>query len=303
MTTNLPFLHPAQDPPVETTARARSRVERTLHRRRAQRRAAVLATFAVVATVGTVRVFSHDNSGDAVVAQGDASDRAKTEVDPDIEWSDPILSKDGRTMTIMVGSAPPGDGPCDQNFKHEVTETERSVTVRFEKLPSPRLGEGEACAEMLRPQRFDIALGAPLGHRAVYDGLRPEPQKVHRLDQLVRVTTVPSGWSADEPAIAGAEENGWQQAFHKDGADWYFAVNQQPTPDATTPEGTPTPVTVHGIDALRYTGQMNNTMETIVWTEQNITISVWGEMQGPPTFTRSDQLLQIADSVRLPTTN
>ena len=66
-------------------------------------------------------------------------------------------------------------------------------------------------------------------------------------------------------------------------------------------EGTPTPVTVHGIEGLRYSGQMNDTMESIVWVEGGLSITVWGEMQGPPTFTHSDELLEIAEGVRPPT--
>jgi hypothetical protein len=303
MTTNLPFVHPAQDPSNETTARARSRVERGVRRRRAQRRAlgsAAVAAVATVGAIGTIRAMT-DDADDAIVAQGGVGDRA--DVDPDTEWSDPVLSEDGRRLTIMVGSAPPGDGPCDQNFDYEVVETGESVTVGFEELPAPASSNDPArvaCTDMLQPQRFDIDLSAPLGDREVYDGVRPEPKKLHRLAELVDVTTVPNGWTAEEPAIAGVEENGWQQTFLKDGADWYFAVNQEPASDATTPEGTPTPVTVHGIEGLRYAGQMSGTMESIRWTEDGVTITVWGEMQGPPTFTHSDDLLQIAEGVRLP---
>jgi hypothetical protein len=45
---------------------------------------------------------------------------------------------------------------------------------------------------------------------------------------------------------------------------------------------------------------MNNTMESIRWDEGGLTITVWGEMQGPPTFTHGDELLQVAEGVHPP---
>jgi hypothetical protein len=307
MTTDLPFLHPAQDPSSETTARARSHVERAVRRRRTQRRVVGSAAFAALAVAGVagvvVTVGSSGDSTDGQVAAGSERGIGDLEdVVPDTVWSDPVLSKDGRRLTIMVGSAPPGDTACNQNFEYEVIETGDSVTVGFDEQPRPAgpPGEDVACVAMEQPQRFDIDLGATLGDREVFDGVSPEPKKVHRLAELVEVTAVPEGWSTDDPVIAGVDSNGWQQTFHNDGVDWYFAVVQQPEADATTPEGTPTPVTVHGIDGLRYFGQMNNTMESIVWVEGGLSITVWGEMQGPPTFTHSNELLQIAEGVRLP---
>jgi hypothetical protein len=302
MSADLPFVYPAQDPSIETTARARSRVQRLVRRRRAQRRAlgsAAFAAFAVVAIAGTIGALTGGDDAD-VVAEGDLGRRA--DVDPDTAWSDPVLSEDERTLTIMVGSSPAGDGPCDQNFVHEVIETGESVTVGFERLPGPPASEDVGCPDVSEPQRFDIELSAPLGERQVYNGVRREPQTVHRLAELVDVTTVPDGWTAEEPTIAGSQENGWywQQTFYNDSADWYFAVSQQPASDAAPQHGTPTPVMVHGIEGVRYTGQMRGTMESISWLEGGVMITVSGEMQGPPTFTHSDELLQIAEGVRLP---
>ena len=300
MTADLPFVYPAQDPSIETTDRARSRVQRLVRRRRAQRRALGSTAFVALATVGAFGTIGTLTGGDDddLVAQGGVGDRA--DVDPDTAWSGAVLAEDGRTLTIMVGSSPAGDGPCDQNLVHEVLETGESVTVGFEELPGPPASEDVACITLAQPQRFDIDLSAPLGDRQVYDGVGPEPQTVHRLAELVDVTTVPDGWTAEEPEISGVEGDGWQQTFHRDGADWYFAVDQQPESDATTPEGTPAPVTVHGIEGLRYSGQMNDTMESIVWVEGGVSMTARGEMQGPPTFTHRDELLQIAEGVRLP---
>jgi hypothetical protein len=317
MTANLPFVHPAQDPSIETTARARSHVERTIRRRRARRRAVGSAAFAAVALAGTAGalgalgalgvVGGSTDDTDGIQAASEGSVGSRADVDPNTEWSDPVLSADGRRLTIMVGSAPPGDTSCNQNFEHEVVETDRSVTIGFEELPAappPAAGDSGvdavACTATDEPQRFDVDLEAPFGEREVYDGVRPEPQIVHRLAELVDVTTVPDGWTAEEPSIADGKEHWWAQQFSKDGADWYFTVQQEPEADATTPEGTPTPVTVHGIEGLRYSGQLNDTMESIVWVEGGLSITVWGEMQGPP-FAHGDQLLQIAEGVQLPT--
>jgi hypothetical protein len=308
MTENLPFVHPAHDPSTETMARARSHVVRTVRRRRVQRRAVGSAAFAALAVAGVAGAVGTLGTGGDGTGDGDADVAAENEshvgdredVVPDTEWIDPVLSEDGRRLTIMVGSAPPGDHPCNQNFEYEVVETGESVTVGFDELPDVAVPRGDevACTDALEPQRFEIELEASLGDRDVFDGVGSTPKQVHRLAELVDVTAVPDGWTTDGPLAVGP--TGWQQTFHRDGADWYFAVNQRPEDDATTPEGTPTPVTVHGIEGLRYSGQMNNTMESIVWVEDGLSITVWGEMQGPPTFTHSDELLEIAEGVRPP---
>ena len=57
---------------------------------------------------------------------------------------------------------------------------------------------------------------------------------------------------------------------------------------------------MNGEPAQRITGQMNDTMETIRLHLGNLTVSVWGEMQGPPTFTHSAALLRMAEGIRLP---
>jgi len=308
MTENLPFVHPAHDPSTETMARARSHVVRTVRRRRVQRRAVGSAAFAALAIAGAVGTVGTLGTGGDGTGEGDADVAAdvagrigdREDVVPDTEWTDPVLSEDGRRLTIMVGSSGPGDHPCNQNFEYEVVETGESVTVGFEELPDVAVPPGDevGCARIFMAQRFEIELGAPLGDRDVYDGVGPEPKTVHRLAALVDVTAVPDGWTTDGPLAVGP--TGWNQTFTRDGADWYFAVDQQREADVTTPEGTPTPVTVHGLEGLRYSGQMNDTMESIVWVEGGLSITVWGEMQGPPTFTHSDELLEIAEGVRLP---
>ncbi len=45
---------------------------------------------------------------------------------------------------------------------------------------------------------------------------------------------------------------------------------------------------------------MNGTMASIVWFEDGLLITVWGEMQGPPTFTHHDELLAVAEGIELP---
>jgi len=294
MTDQLPFVHPADEPSAATMQRAFSKVEHSVRRRRAQRRAllaAPAATLVVVAAVGTFTVWRGDRGGDVVAQSKQSPD---LDVDPNTDWMEATLSKDGRTLTIQVANGPE---PCRHEFEHDVVETATSVTVGIEELPLAPVAEERVCSDMLEPTTIEVALDEPLGTREAFDGVHAQPQPVHRLGDLVDVTDVPEGWTSD---VAVTTEHGWQQTFQKDGEDWYFAVNQQPTDEATTPEGTPSPVTVHGIQGTRYSGQMNNTMESIRWVEDGLTITVWGEMQGPPSYTHHDELLQIAEGVRLP---
>lgn len=139
-----------------------------------------------------------------------------------------------------------------RNFEYEVVDTGESVTVGFDEQPRPPAPEDEdiACNASVESQRVEVQLDAPLGDREVYDGVQPEPRPVDRAVETVDVTVVPDGWTAVGMAIAGVEDDTWEQAFGKEGADWYFVVSQQPEADAITPGGTPTPVTVHGIEGL-----------------------------------------------------
>jgi hypothetical protein len=307
MSGDLSFLHPAQDPSEECTARARTRVERTVRRRRTRRRALVSAPIAggvAAVAISATGPWRGDRSPEVVAGGPDVDAESGLDVDPDTAWEDATLSEDGHTLTILVGVRPEGTGPCEQTFHYDLVETAESVTIGFGEEAAVPLPDGGGCEEMLAPQRFDVELTAPLGEREVYDGVESEPRVVHHLAELVEVTQLPDGWVAQEPAPGvGHSGEGWQQMFLRDGADWYFSVMQEPTSGAVPPEGTAEPVTVNGIEGQRYSGQMNNTMETIRWVDGDLTLSVWGEMQGPPTFTHHDELLQIAEGVRLPATS
>ena len=200
-----------------------------------------------------------------------------------------------------MGGRPDGTGPCEQRFRYAVTQDESSVTVAFDQVaPEPTDdGEAVACERVLTPQTFPVALDEPLGERDVYDGVRDAPRTVGRLADLVQVTGLGDEWVATVTPSDG-EPGRWQQTFQAEGADWYFAVSQYPASMTVDISGTPEPVTVNGVEGMRFRGQMNDTMESIVWTVDGLTIWVWGEMQGPPTFVHSDELLEIAEGVRLP---
>lgn len=128
-----------------------------------------------------------------------------------------------------------------RNFEYEVVDTGESVTVGFDEQPRPPAPEDEdiACNASVESQRVEVQLDAPLGDREVYDGVQPEPRPVDRAVETVDVTVVPDGWTAVGMAIAGVEDDTWEQAFGKEGADWYFVVSQQPEADAITPGGHP----------------------------------------------------------------
>lgn len=111
-------------------------------------------------------------------------------------------------------------------------------------------------------------------------------------------TSLPAGFSL-ESAMPMYEGGGWQQTFFADGADWYFAVNQRPEGSFHGTDEQVGTVTVRGIEADVWDG-MNYTMRTIHWVEDGLDLQVWGEIQGPPTYTHEDELLAIAESVQLP---
>ena len=221
-------------------------------------------------------------------------------VSPDTPWSEATLSRDGRTLVVAFNSSPPGDGPCHQNFVHDVVETGESVTISFEEQPAPATSEKVACPEIAFIQQVRVTLEEPLGDRKVYDGIQTTPRTVFRMADLVAVTSVPSGFVAEKPAPRlDRGHPAWQQTFMRGGADWYFFVGQEAAGLFHRLDPHPTPVTVHGITGERY-GLMSGTAQTIHWVEGGLDLSVTGEMQGPPSFTHDDELLQIAEGVRPP---
>lgn len=305
----LPFGHPAQDPTPASVDRARARVHHTVNSRRRRRR--VLGTVPVLVIVVGLAVAAVGNStgrgGDhQTVYAGSTSTTTdqKLDVDANTPWFEADLSEDGLTLTLSVGSSPRGDGPCEQTFTHDVVETSDSVTIAVEEQPSSATSTGSAvCEAMAWPQVFTIELAEPLGGRAVYDGVQPEPRTIHRASELVSATWLPGGWVLQSASPETLEDGGhfWQQYFGTEGGDWHAYIIQAPAGWFKAPPegGEGVDVTVNGIAAKRY-DWFNGTAQTIHWVQDGLDISVTGEMQGPPTFTHDDDLLRIAQGVRMP---
>lgn len=305
-----PFGHPAQDPTPASVDRARARVHHAVNSRRRRRR--VLVTVPVLVIVVGLAVAAVGNrtgrGGDhQTVYAGSTSTTTdqKLDVDANTSWFEADLSEDGLTLTLSVGHSPPGDGPCEQTFTHDVVETSDSVTIAFEEQASTTTSTGPVpCIAMAQPQTFTIELAEPLGGRAVYDGVQPEPRTIHRAAEIefVSVTWLPDGWARQSASAETLEDGGQfgQQDFGTEGADWYVYIVQAPAGWFKAPGegGEGVDVTVNGIAAKRY-NWFNGTAQTIHWVQDGLDISVTGEMQGPPTFTHDDDLLRIARGVRM----
>lgn len=307
MTEDLPLGHPAQEPDTATEARVQARVTATVARRRARRRALttlpviVVVALVVVAVANTV----DDNTGKdrRVVTAGPGA--GELAFAPDVEWDSAVLSADGKTLTVTAGRVLHDSRRCQLKVLHDVVQTDDAVTIGLKDATAPEEADAAArvCEEMYTPTVVRVPLDEPLGDRAVFDGVRTKARTVLRLADLVQVTYVPAGFTTNPDDIAAGDSN-VQQTYKADGADWYFAVNEtKDTAPTDLPGATSTPIMVNDIEGVRITGQMNNTMESIRFPLGERTVTVWGEMQGPPTFTHSDELLKIAQGIRLSETD
>ncbi len=209
---------------------------------------------------------------------------------------EPVLSADGKTLTVTAGRALHDQRGCQLEVIHDVVVTEDAVTLGLKDATAPEEATPMVCTAMYIPTVVEVTLDEPLGDRADFDGLRSKARTIDWLSGLVRVLYIPDGFETDPDVLFG---NHVQQNYQPRDADWYFAVNQtKGFPAAAVGEATP--IKINGIEGERITGQMNNTMESIRFEFGDIFVTVWGEVQGPPSFTHSDELLKIAEGIAPP---
>lgn len=235
----------------------------------------------------------------------------------DTKWDGAVLSVDGLSFEVWVGSQPAGDGPCEQRFRHEVVETPESVTVSFDEA-EPATTETAPCKAMLTPQLFEIDLEQPLGTRALYDGVQAVPQPVWRRAEVVRVEALPEGIVADEltasPDLDQGPDTWTLSAQVSSGPGWDLWVDQGPagsfTPPTTAPGKVIDTLTINGNEAEMYE-YFNHTGRLIHWTEGGLDLTVRAELHTanlsqPQSFANpevsfiDDDLIRIADGVVVP---
>lgn len=242
-----------------------------------------------------------------------------SQLEADTIWFGAVLSVDGMTLELSVGSQPEGDGPCEERFQYEVTETEDAVTVAFDQLEQTTATTGPvACIAMAQPQQFEIQLDAPLGDRALYDGVQPQPQQVWRLAEVVEPTVLPDGVTADdlvrEPRGERKETSWSQYAEVPSGPRWDLWIDQGPagsfTPPSTAPGEVIDTTQIHGNEATIYE-YFNHTGHMVHWTEGGLDITVRAElhtvnMSEPLSFANpdvafvDDVLIRVADGIAIP---
>lgn len=234
----------------------------------------------------------------------------------DTSWTLAILSSDGMTLEITVGIQPAGEGPCEQQFRYEVTETEHAVTVAFAQVEQTTTAtEPVACEDVLQPQSFEIELDSPLGDRALYDGVQPQPRQVWRLAEVVVPTVLPDGVTADDLGRSPGTDFGpvhWtQHAVVPSGPGWDLLIDQGRAGSFTPPSGDVIATTeIHGNEATIYE-YFNHTGHMVHWTEGGLDLTVRAElhtvnMSEPRSFANpdvafiDDVLLQVADGIAIP---
>ncbi|MDY7101460.1 MAG: PEP-CTERM sorting domain-containing protein, partial [Actinomycetota bacterium] len=286
----------------------------------------VIASVAILNTAYGPGGDPTDDGGTAAtsVTTAGARDRSRPAPDPDgppldadVPWyGDAILDEDDRTLHLSVGSSPEGDGPCEQRFDHEVTETAESVTIAFDLLERPSNDSAAsgpiACKAMAEPQTFEFTLSEPLGDRLLFDGLSDTPQIVHRKAELLDLTYLPVELEGAEVyglpcndgypcGIGSGDHAGWQQTVRPGAdADWYVSVRQRTEGTFTAPGAKLGEVEVRGVVADLYEGR-NGTLHLLHWTEDGLDVAVRGEVRSRRTsFSYDDELVAIAEGLRFP---
>ncbi|WP_421121560.1 hypothetical protein ACE2AJ_09350 [Aquihabitans daechungensis] len=238
-------------------------------------------------------------------------------LDADTRWDGAVLSVDGLSLEVRVGSQPAGDGPCEQRFRHKVIETPESVTVTFDEAEAATT-ETAPCNAIHTPQVFEIDLEEPLGARALYDGVQAEPRPVWRQDEVVMVEVLPEGVVADEltasPELDQGPDSWTRSAQVPSGPGWDLWIDQGPagsfTPPTTAPGTLIDKLTINGKEAEMYE-YFNHTGRLIHWTEGGLDLTVRAELHTanlsqPQSFANpevsfiNDVLTRIADGVVVP---
>ena len=303
----LPFVHPPEDPSPERSARAFARVQRTVHRRMVRRRVAIALPAATMVLLVVVAAVAWPDADPEVVTTGSSTTTTTSvptlSIDADMAWRGAVVSLDEMELQISTASRPDGTGACDDHYEMQVAETADAVVVGFKRRPpltTTTRGPVD-CSDQRTPQVHQVALRSPLGERALYNGVDREPQTLSRRADVVDVTWLPRGFvnSSTEPRGYQDFASGWFQTFSNGPSGWYFKVLQAPAGTIPEQEGVASAVRVHGVEGTRYSGQENGTQETIHWVDGGLDLWVTGWVQDESTFIRHDELLQVAQGVRL----
>lgn len=237
--------------------------------------------------------------------------------DGDTRWHGAVLSEDGLSLEVVVGSQPTGDGPCEQRFRHEVLETPESVTVAVDEVEST-MTETVPCTLALTPQVIEIDLKEPLGTRALHDGVQAASQPVWRRAEVVRVEVLPEGVTADDVTASPDFDRGpdyWTLAAQvPSGPGWDLWIDQAPASSFTPPSTAPGKV----IDVLNIDGNeaeiweyFNHTGHLVHWTVDGLDLTVRAEihtvnLSEPQSFANpevafiDDDLIRVAEGIAVP---
>jgi hypothetical protein len=79
------------------------------------------------------------------------------------------LSQDGRSLTYPFYGAPDSAGPCGADYKAVVAESGTAVAIALQVTPHTAAGQSVACPAVAQQRNVVVALGQPLGGRAVVD--------------------------------------------------------------------------------------------------------------------------------------
>ena len=206
------------------------------------------------------------------------------------------LSADGQAVKIAVGHKALGSPPCRTRYRTTAIERPDRVVIAVDELFMLPLG-GPACAGDSTPQHFTVPLRAPLGDRQLYDGVQRDPRPVYREAELITVPVLPEGF--ERGFVDPLPPDGWQQFYEHRDREWSVVVLQQRA-SGRKPDGRLIgSAIVRGMDAEIYE-QFGGSDRSVHWVEDGWAIEVQGRMTYGSPFTHEQELMRVAEQIRIP---
>lgn len=244
--------------------------------------------------------------GGAAIGDGPCEARYEHGVD---ESSDRVTVRvaSDRPTTTTTGGAPTSPPPPPPPAQSGGTGGSGAGAVG-----SSGAGSGPAgCPAVGHVHLLEVTLERPLDDRPVFNGIDDGPRPVADRSDAVEVTHVPETFTSEGPFplvddgqrdSSDQGEVGWQQIFSSPSEPFTIYVIQRREGQGSDLGPVIESTTVHGQPA-EIQEWFNGTAHSVLWTEDGWDLVVTVELHAsgaPPYDHRDDELLRIAEGIRLP---
>jgi hypothetical protein len=79
------------------------------------------------------------------------------------------IAADGRHATISFAGASPGTGPCQAEYRADITESATAVLISIRMLTNPKTSPDTICSGVAYSRTLTVTLAHALGNRVLID--------------------------------------------------------------------------------------------------------------------------------------